>query len=168
MITTPCQSPLPAVMSLGYLIGQLATPLPTPDLDAHFEFLYSLPAGTIVKFGNGTSASPTCYELLEQRRKGEYIKMRYDRGRLRRRHSGATIELTRAACARYQPEVESEQYSRAVGLDALAPYPAVSLMESVSERIPKHQNWHRTYIPLQSLGRLEVTPVLDGSSTPQS
>lgn len=137
--TTPCQSPLSAVISFGFLVGELEDQIGMCDANTYFEYLYSLPADTLVKMNASNAAKPNVYKLTAERIPREHIIIKQVSGRLRRRHADAKVFLTRSSSLNYVVDRGNEEALK--GLDALLNYPAAILAERISENIPVDQNW---------------------------
>ena len=139
VITTPCQSPLGGIIGLGFLVAELEKKIERRDIDSYFEFLYSLPGGTKVKYNDPKGATPKTFMLLRTRTPGVEIKMRQVGGRGQSRTTRRSSYLPKNKCLDYVLENEAE--SQATGNDALTDYSAIPLLEFMSDKIPHDQNW---------------------------
>ena len=156
-ITAPCESPMLGALALGTLSHLLETQSDNVELEQHFESLFQMPAGTLVKRKVAAKNRPRVYKLLSDRSRENGIRMRAYKAS--KKFKDCTFFLTEQAALTYV--LEDEEVTDPELVHALTPYPGAALMEKISPSIPDSQTWRN------NLDQILISGPTGGNSSPK-
>lgn len=157
LITTPCESPLLGTVALGTLSHLLETQSDNVEREQHFESLFHMPTGTLVKRKAENKSRPRVYKLLSSRSREDGIKMKMVKGP--KKFKDCVITLSPQAALTYVLEDEEETCTDRV--HSLSPYPGAAFMEQISATIPESQTWRN------NLDQILISGPTGGNSSPK-
>jgi len=157
LLTTPCESPLLGTLALGMLSHLLEMQSDNVEQEQHFESLFQMPSGTLVKRKAENKSRARVYKLLSNRCREDGIKMKMVKGP--KKFKDCVITLSPQAALTYVLEDEEETCKDRV--HSLSPYPGAALMELISSTIPDSQTWRN------NLDQILISGPTGGNSSPK-
>ena len=159
LVTAPCESALLGAISLGTLSHLLEIQSHNHGPEQHFESLFQMPVGTLVKrkAQTNTHTRPRVYRLLANRSRENGIKMKMVKGP--QKFKDCIITLTPAKALSYVPQDEDVTTPELV--HSLSPFPGAAFLEQISSTIPNSQTWRN------NLDQILISGPTAGNSSPK-